>query len=106
MRIAFERSGGFAGLTLRADVNTASLPREDAERLQALLSRVDFFELPEDLDDDDGAQADRFRYVVKVSDGDRHRTVQVGDGYASDAIQDLLKELTRLAKARRTGAAG
>jgi hypothetical protein len=105
MRIAFERSGGFAGLTLRADVNTASLPREDAERLQALLSQVDFFQLPEHLDDD-GAQADRFRYVVKVSDGDRHRTVHVGDGYASDAIQDLLKELTRLAKARRTGAAG
>lgn len=101
MTISFERSGGFAGLTLRTVVDTDALPPDEAERLRKLVARAGFFDLPGALPGGEGA--DRFQYVVTAEDGERRHTVRTGEAEAPDALRELLDELTRLARSKRAG---
>ncbi|MHA1269537.1 MAG: protealysin inhibitor emfourin [Candidatus Helarchaeota archaeon] len=45
MKIKFVQSGGFAGLTKEADVNTDDLSEEDAKFFQDIIDQVDFFNI-------------------------------------------------------------
>src|SRR2546425_7633629 len=46
MQVHFERSGGFAGLRISHDVDSANLPPEEASELSKLIETAHFFELP------------------------------------------------------------
>jgi len=46
MHILFERTGGFAGLKLKASLDAESLPPQQARRLRKLLQQSRFFKLP------------------------------------------------------------
>ena len=50
-RIKFERTGGFAGIRLAADIELDELPEDQVHQLLELLDEVDFDELPEQLTD-------------------------------------------------------
>lgn len=100
MRISFERSGGFAGMTLRRTVDTDELPPDEAERVRGLVEGADFFALP--AAGAAGRGADRFQYVVEVEHAGRRHAVQVGED-APPGLQPLLDYLTRLARKPGTG---
>ncbi len=49
MRISYERSGGLMGRKVNFSLDLDELPRDQAEILQQLLKKADFFNLPENL---------------------------------------------------------
>ena len=100
MYIEFERSGGFAGLSLQLRVDTATLPEEEAAELQQLVQQSAFFSVPErSVVNPSGA--DRFNYKLTIErDGHRH-TVETMDSSSLALLQPLLERLTRMARSGR-----
>lgn len=93
MRILFERSGGFAGMLVRASIDTASLSKEEADKLEKLVAEAGFFDLPVQLASPSPG-ADQFQYKVSIEEGDRRHTVETSDQAAPDSLRPLLRELT------------
>jgi len=93
MRIDFQRTGGFAGLTLRKRLDSASLAPERLRELEQLLETSGFFDLPHELHPAEPA-ADRFQYRLTVERGGRSHTVQAADAAAPDSLRPLLDWLT------------
>ena len=90
-RIEFERSGGFANLTLRADVAAAELDPRERAALDALLQRP-----PAGAAARAGAP-DRFQYdVTVISGGERHH-VQLGERDVDEHLRALIDRLERAA---------
>ena len=100
MRVFFERSGGFAGRKLQASLDLRSLPPEDARRLEELLERSRFFELPLKLEPP-GPAADRFTYRVTVESENGSRTVEAGEGAVPPGMRPLIDWLTRFGRGQR-----
>lgn len=93
MRIDFERSGGFAGMHLRATLDTDELTAEEAQELRRLVEEAGFFGLPARTPPAEGA--DRFAYTITVSEAGRTHTVETSDGSVPDQLQPLLVRLNR-----------
>ncbi|MEJ2263969.1 MAG: hypothetical protein P8X95_11020 [Anaerolineales bacterium] len=93
MRIQFQRSGGFAGLLVRTNIDTASLSKEEAEKLQKMVAEAGFFDLPAQLSSP-APGADQFQYKVSIEEGDHRHTVEASDQAAPDSLRPLLRELT------------
>jgi hypothetical protein len=100
MRISFERTGGFANIALRADIDSAQLPHERARELEQLVERARPF--------DQHAQAqsgppvpDDYQYEVGIDEAGHTETIRTTDSAASDNLKllfDFLAEeaLTKL----------
>lgn len=93
MKLEFERSGGFAGLTLKAAVDTDDLPAEQAKQVAGLVEDADFFNLPKVIKTK-GPGADRFQYNLTIQDQGKPHSVQVGDGAIPSTLKPLLNWLT------------
>lgn len=100
MRIHFERSGGFAGMQVRAQVDADSLPPDDAKQLQAMVEAAEFFDLPAKIASP-ASGGDQFQYRLTVESEGRQHTVEVGDASAPESLQPLLRRLTLLARSYR-----
>ena len=95
MEIAFQRSGGVAGLTMGADVDTEKLPADEARELEQLVEKLEA----------SGAGAgggpgkpDRFQYDVTVRRGKEERRYQVGEEELTPEGRELVKRLTERAR--------
>ena len=99
-RIKFERTGGFAGMTISRDLKMEDLPQEQAQRLMDLLDNLDFDELPEQML---GTKSlpDQFTYTITVETPRGQHTVVTGDASAPEEMQELLQLLNRLARTRK-----
>jgi hypothetical protein len=102
MYIYFKRSGGFTGISLKADLDTSSLPLEEAEAIEQILADVNFFELPSDLTDAD--TIDSFTYELKVIKQEEEHTVCFSEQTAPAEMDRLVRHLTVLAR-RPSGSA-
>lgn len=100
MQITLTRSGGQLPIhEVLGPIDTASLPEQDAAKIEALIVDMNFFDLPAD---DSGPGNDLYYYSTTVVDGDRTHTVSVNT--TSDApYRRQLGELEKLLEA--TGAA-
>ena len=97
MKISYERSGGFAGLTLSAQVDTASLGAAEREDWEALVRSASFFSLPGKIGDV-GRLRDPFQYLLQVeSDGRIHR-VEITGAPPAGALASLISRLQASAK--------
>jgi hypothetical protein len=101
MQIQFERSGGFAGMTVAATIDTDQLPAQEADELRALIDAAGFFNLPA-KPAIASVGADQFQYTISVKAEGRQHTIQTGDASASEALQRLLRRLTALARSARS----
>jgi hypothetical protein len=99
-RIKFERTGGFAGMTIARDLKMDELSDEQANRLVELLDDLDFEGLPEHMIADE-AMPDQFTYTITVETSRGEHTVVTGDASAPEKMQELLQFLNRLARTRR-----
>lgn len=97
MQIHFERSGGFAGMKLQHDVDSASLSPDQAQQLSQLLESAQFFKLPQTLQATSPG-ADRFKYKISVNDGGQSHSVELDDGTAPEQVKPLLRWLTAAQK--------
>ena len=99
-RIKFERTGGFAGMTIARDLKMDDLSEEQAHRLSELLDDLDFEELPEQMLETE-SMPDEFTYTITVETRRGEHTVVTGDASAPEKMQELLHLLNRLAMKRK-----
>ena len=88
MRISFERSGGFAGITMKTAVDEEDLAPGEAQKLRQLVEETDFFNLPGKIISR-SPQPDRFQYELKLEEKGRQNTVTVSE----EAMPPKLKPL-------------
>ena len=98
-RIKFERTGGFAGMTIARDLKLDDLPEEQANTIVELLDDMHFDELPEQMLDESGP--DQFTYTITVETKKGEHTVVTGDASAPEKMQELLQLLNRLARTHK-----
>jgi hypothetical protein len=99
-RIKFERTGGFAGMTIARDLKMDDLSEEQADALLELLDDLDFEELPEQMTGKE-SMPDQFTYKITVETRRGEHTVVTGDASASEKMQELLQFLNRLARTKK-----
>jgi hypothetical protein len=99
-QIKYERTGGFAGMRLSADIEPDKFPDEQIRPLLDLLDDMDFDELPEQLMGE-SSMSDQFTYQITVKTNKWEHTVVTGDASAPDKLQELLRLLDRIAKRRQ-----
>ncbi len=76
MRIRFERTGGFANIPLRAELDSAQMPPERTQELEKLVERARPFdqptspsrEMPDDLQYDITIEDDKGTHSLRISD--------------------------------------
>jgi hypothetical protein len=90
VKISVVRSGGFAGLTQSASVDTAE--RTDAAEWHALVDRIDLGALPPPR-----PQPDRYVYEIDI-DG---QTAEVGEADLTDPLRDLVGKVLSSFRAGR-----
>ncbi|MBP5973076.1 hypothetical protein HW132_10100 [Brasilonema sp. CT11] len=94
MRISFERTGGFAGISTKKTVDTASIPANEADQLPSLLEAADFFNLPEKITAST-TQPDRFQYKLTVEDKGKQHTVTVSEAALPGTLRPLIEWLQK-----------
>lgn len=99
-RIKFERTGGFAGITIARDLKLDDLSEEQADTLRQLLDDLDFEELPEQMTAAE-SMPDQFTYKITVETPQGKHTVVTGDASAPEKMQELLQFLNRLARTKK-----
>jgi hypothetical protein len=99
-RIAFERSGGFAGISVRTDVDIAELPEDEAEEYRSMLTGLDLAALARPPVERAG-QPDRFQYDISIEQGDQVYQMSYGENELPEQLQPLVRRLTKRATARR-----
>jgi hypothetical protein len=95
MEVTVRRTGGFAGVHEQmGPVDTNRLDDGLADRLQAKLAKIAFFELPNKLPEESQID-DGFFYEMTITDRDRSHTVAYGDG-TERRYREPLAEVVRL----------
>jgi hypothetical protein len=99
MRISFERTGGFAGITKKTTVDTDTLLPNEASTLLRLVEAADLFRLPE-LITSPNLQSDRFQYKLTVEDHGKQHTVTVSESALPGTLRPLIEWLQSIAQKR------
>ena len=95
--INFERTGGFAGIRIAADIEVDDLPDEQKEQLLELLDEVDFEELPKRLAGEMPIP-DGFVYSISVESGKKEYSLMAGESALPEDLHPLIELLERIAK--------
>jgi len=99
MQIDFASSGGFANLRLNYQVDTDTLPKEQAEELTRLIESSGVFDLEQNDTTPETAAglADVISYRISLSEGSRQSTLWFNDVNAPASLRPLLALLRKLA---------
>jgi hypothetical protein len=92
MEITVRRTGGFAGLTRTARVQTNALDPSDADQLHALVREAD---LPK-VASEKPSGADRFQYEIHVDDGGSKQRAVVQEGAMPEPVRKLVDRVQEL----------
>ena len=96
MHIDFERSGGFAGMTIRTSVDTDKLPSAEANELSQIVKSANFFTLPTSTGP--GPGADQFNYKITVQVDALSHTVTTTDTTMPPSLKPLVNHLMTASK--------
>ena len=96
-RIQFERTGGFAGIRLAADIELDELPQDQVHQILELLDDMDFDELPEQIPGNQQI-ADGFTYSVTVISEKRQHTVTTSEASTPEKMGSMFEILTQIAR--------
>jgi hypothetical protein len=101
MIIRVERTGGFAGMTMRSVINTEQLDPEDRQNLMELVESSGIFESSPESDPDQQGR-DRFHYSLTIEYHEQHRTLELDESEIPDSWQSLIQCINNLARRYRT----
>jgi len=104
MTITFERSGGVAGITLRAIIDVDALATAEKDELMRAMEKANVSQLPRRAGPPP-VGADRFVYVLEISDAGRVQHIEIGEPLP-EGLRDLVNHLVRLARAQRRAQPG
>jgi hypothetical protein len=96
MRIRIRRRGGIAGVTLRAEVDTAELDSATAARVEAALAR-----LPCTAGSVSARHPDAFEYEIGLPD--QGEAVSLGEHDVPPDLQPLVELVTRVGTPEQRG---
>ena len=99
MRIAFERSGGFAGMLMSVSIDTTKLAPTEAHQVKSMVEAAEFFQLPEAIAP--AAQPDRFQYHLTIAEKKRQHSVVVGESSMPGSLKPLVDWLMDVARRPR-----
>jgi len=96
-KIKFERTGGFAGIRLAAEIEMDDLPEDQKREILDLLDEADLDELSEKLS---GKMPipDGFVYSITVESKEKEYKVLAGESSLPDDMQPLIEILESLTK--------
>ena len=96
-QIKFERTGGFAGIRLAADIELNKLPEDQKKEILNLLDEMDFEDIPEKLS---GKMPipDEFVYSIVVESEKREYKVLAGESALPQEMKPLIEILEGIAK--------
>lgn len=97
MRMTMERTGGFAGISITKEVDTNTLPDNEAKQLRQLVDAADFFRLPKTIKSN-SPQPDRFQYQLTVEDNGKQHTVEVSEQAVPGTLRPLIEWLMAAAR--------
>lgn len=95
MQVRFRQSGGFAGLRRGCDLDTDTLPAEEAANLRSLVEQSGV------LQAQSGRTAkarDLFNYEITIETSDGTHLVTFDDGSKPEGIEPLLEYLQNLSE--------
>jgi hypothetical protein len=92
MKIIFRQSGGYAGLRLGYEVDTASLPAEEATKLESLVQQSGILETRNTTNTTPTAR-DLFQYQITVETQGTNIQVSFDDLSLTPGIEPLLDYL-------------
>jgi hypothetical protein len=95
--IHFERTGGFAGIRLAAELEIDELPDDEKKEILNLLDELDFEDLPEKLDSTT-IMPDGFTYNITIRAREKEYSVQTSETSMPKDLQTLIEILERFAK--------
>ncbi|MCC5627353.1 hypothetical protein LC613_03910 [Nostoc sphaeroides CHAB 2801] len=99
MRVSFERTGGFAGISKKTTVDTDTLPPNEASTLARLVEVADLFRLPEHITSPN-QESDRFQYKLTVEDKSKQHTVTVSEAALPGTLRPLIEWLQNISQKR------
>ena len=80
MRISFERTGGFANVPLRAEIDTTQMPANRAQELEWLVEKARPFDQP--AQPQSMPVPDDLHYELKLEDASRSHSFRISDSAA------------------------
>jgi hypothetical protein len=92
MRVTFETTGGFGGLTRTKTIDSDKLPTEQANRLRQLIDASNLFDLPATIAYS-GPARDFFQYRLTVESEGKKHTIAVDEPAAPSELKPLLQWL-------------
>ena len=102
MRISFERSGGFAGITMKTAVDEKDLALDEAQKLRQLVEEADFFNSPGKIMSQ-SPQPDRFQYELRLEEKGRQHTVAMSEETMPAKLKPLVNWLMEKSRQTRKG---
>ena len=96
-KIQFERTGGFVGIHLAAEIDMDNLPDDQKNEIINLLDEADFDELSEKLTDK-SSTPDGFVYSITVHSREKEYKVVAGEFALPNDLQLLIEILEGIAK--------
>ncbi|HKJ39349.1 MAG TPA: protealysin inhibitor emfourin [Anaerolineales bacterium] len=96
-KIKFERTGGFAGMRIAAEIKMDDLPDDQKHEIIELMDEADFDELPEKLSGKMPVP-DEFVYSIVVNSREKEYQVIAGESALPNDLQPLIEILESIAK--------
>jgi hypothetical protein len=95
LQIEFQRSGGFAGLTMGTNVDTAELPPDEARELEELVESLEASGVGESAT---AGQPDRFQYDLTIRRGGKKRSFRLAEQELTPDARELVQRLVERAR--------
>jgi hypothetical protein len=93
------RTGGIAGLRLRAEVDSEQLPPAQKREMKKLVEEAKLFDQP--AKSRARAMPDQFQYEITVEDEGKTHSFVTSDREASDELLELVGWLTAVARKQK-----
>jgi hypothetical protein len=95
-KIYFERSGGFAGISISTMVDIHSLPPDEAHKIQSMIDNAkEFLYQPSKLPPSPVQGADYFKYKVTVETEEKKYTMETNDITMPSELRPLISYLEK-----------
>ncbi|HYE73281.1 MAG TPA: protealysin inhibitor emfourin [Blastocatellia bacterium] len=98
MKIVCERTGGFAGLTLRAEVDSAELSASELRKMEKLIKEAKLFDQPAKTE---GSMPDQYQYDLTIEDEGRTHSIQTNDTAVSEETLELIDWVIKKAREKK-----
>ncbi len=101
MLVRLVRTGGIAGLKVRAEVDSEQLPPAQKREMKKLVGEAKLFDQPAKRGG--RAMPDQFQYEITIEDGGETHSFVTYDEGASDELLELVDWLTTTSRDQKGG---